>query len=147
MPMINELVVAMLACARIGAVHSIVVSGFKLLHVNMVPALLILSSFHQIIQWWLSSIIIIYFFLYLFVFFFSLGVSLQNHWLNVYWIQLVKYLSLLVSKLLLIPNVDNLLYEICSVRLVLIISQMVNKQTTLSSFYLNCNSVCWSVCH
>ena len=26
MPMINELVVAMLACARIGAVHSIVVS-------------------------------------------------------------------------------------------------------------------------
>ena len=49
MPMINELVVAMLACARIGAVHSIVVSGFKLLHVNMVPALLILSSFHQII--------------------------------------------------------------------------------------------------
>lgn len=36
MPMINELVVAMLACARIGAVHSIVVSQFKLLHVNII---------------------------------------------------------------------------------------------------------------
>ena len=31
MPMINELVVAMLACARIGAVHSIVVSQFNCL--------------------------------------------------------------------------------------------------------------------
>lgn len=32
MPMINELVVAMLACARIGAVHSIVVSKLLLFY-------------------------------------------------------------------------------------------------------------------
>ena len=29
MPMVNELVVAMLACARIGAVHSIVFGGYR----------------------------------------------------------------------------------------------------------------------
>ena len=29
MPMINELVIAMLACARIGAVHSIVFGGYR----------------------------------------------------------------------------------------------------------------------
>ena len=29
MPMVNELVVAMLACARIGAIHSIVFGGYR----------------------------------------------------------------------------------------------------------------------
>lgn len=36
MPMIIELVVAMLACARIGAIHSIVVSASSLLCIHMV---------------------------------------------------------------------------------------------------------------
>ena len=30
MPMITELVVAMLACSRIGAIHSIVFAGYRL---------------------------------------------------------------------------------------------------------------------
>ena len=32
MPMVPEAAIAMLACARVGAVHSVVFAGFHLLH-------------------------------------------------------------------------------------------------------------------
>ena len=48
MPMVNELVVAMLACARIGAVHSIVFGGYRdKLYKKGLPGKSILEDYFQ----------------------------------------------------------------------------------------------------